>query len=101
MRCIHWTDPKGFKHASMVRDGDSDALAHFGLPCDPPDLNQLNWEDIKKELHNLLIDRDLLTWADVQRQQTGISGALNTVLRPRIIALYRTSPNGGDLKEAP
>ena len=100
MKCIHWTDKDGYRHASMVRDGDADALAPFGIPCDAPDLNQLNWEDIKKELHNLLTDNGILTWADVQRQQTGISGALNTVIRPRIVALYRTSPNGGDLKEA-
>jgi hypothetical protein len=92
-------DKDGFKHASLVRNEDSDALAPFGLPCDPPDLNQLDWDAIKKEIHNLLVDQNLLTWADVQRQQ-GITGVLRMVFLQRLNTLYRTSPNGGDLKEA-
>jgi hypothetical protein len=100
MRCVNWTDQNGYKHASLLRDGDSDALAKYGLPHDPPDLNQINWEDIKKEIWNKLVEQGLYTWSDVQRQGNAIQGVLNSVVRSRIIALYRTSPNGGDIQEA-
>jgi hypothetical protein len=60
----------------------------------------LDWEEIKKDLHNRLVNARLLTWADVQRQQTGLTSALRAVFLQRLNALYRTSPNGGDLKEA-
>ncbi len=100
MKCVKWTDKNGFNHASMIRDGDSDTLAPYGIPCDPPDLNQMDWEELKKELWNRLVDGNILTWADVQRQQTGLTGALRATFLQRLNTLYRTSPNGGDIKEA-
>jgi hypothetical protein len=100
MKRLTWTDEKGYRHSSLVRDEDTDAFAPYGIPCDPPDLNLLDWEEIKKELWNRLVDQQLFTWADVQHQGLGLSGALRGVLLPRLNVLYRTSPNGGDLKEA-
>ena len=96
MRRILWEDAKGYKHASLIRENDPDSMAPKGMPVDPPDLSTLDWNGVAKDLHNLFVERGLFTWADVQRQQNGVANALVSVLRPRIIAHYRTSPNGGD-----
>lgn len=100
MKKVVWTDTKGFQHISCVRDNDNESQYAKGIPNDPPDIRALDWDGIIKDLHNALVERGLLTWADVQRQGTGVAGAITSVLRPRIIALYRTSPNGGDIQEA-
>ena len=100
MKRVIWTDSRGIKHASVIRDHDNESMAAHGMPADPPDVFGLDWNEIAKELHNTMVDRGLFTWADVQTQQNGIAGVLTSVLRPKIIALFRTSPNGGDIKEA-
>lgn len=89
MRLVDWTDKYGFKHKSLVLDTDPDYKAPEGVLQDPPDIRQLDWDEIARELHNALVDRGLLTWMDVQREQTGISGAVNAVLKNRIVRLYR------------
>jgi hypothetical protein len=55
----------------------------------PPDLRGLDWAAIVRELHNLLVDRGLITWKDVQVSQNGINSALMTVLKNKIINLYK------------
>lgn len=89
MKRVIWTDGKGYKHASLIRDSDDPSLAPEGIRCDPPDLDQLNWKTIRRELHNALVERGLSTWEDVQRSQNGVTSTILGVLRRPIIALYR------------
>lgn len=90
MRVVKWTDRDGYNHLSWVRDEDTDQDAPNGLPHDPPDVNLLDWEAIKRELHNLLVDRELLTWTDVQRKDGQLLNAITTVMKRPLISLYRT-----------
>ena len=89
MRQVKWTDEAGYKHLSLVRDGDPDDKAPQGLWQDPPDLHGLDWEVIIREIHNLLVDRGLITWRDVQTSQNGVSAIIRTVLTRQIINLYK------------
>lgn len=89
-KLIIWTDEGGLKHRSILRDNDPDHLAPAGVPDDPPDLSRLDWESIRRELHNHLVDRGLISWQDVQDSGNGISNALITVLRRHVVGLYRT-----------
>jgi hypothetical protein len=93
---IKWTDPDGRKRARLIRNRDPASLAQTqGIPQEPPELDRLNWQQIKVDLHNRLMDLDLLTWKDVQKAQTGVTSAILTVLRKRVINLYKEKDKGG------
>lgn len=90
MKTIIWVDADGYKHRSLLRDKDPDHLAKTaGIPADPPDLELLDWEGIKRDLNNVLVDRGLVSWSDVQAAQTGLSSAIVSVIKRRLIYLYR------------
>ncbi|MHC4544801.1 MAG: hypothetical protein ACYTDW_19690 [Planctomycetota bacterium] len=89
MKLVKWTDKDGFNHLSLLRESDPDDLAPSGIMQSPPDLRGLDWAAIVRELHNLLVDRGLITWKDVQVSQNGINSALMTVLKNKIINLYK------------
>lgn len=89
MREVIWTDDGGYRHRALVRDADADADADRGVQCDPPDISTLDWDGIRREIHNRLVDSQLVTWGDVQRQQTAVNGIVRAVVVRRIIMLYR------------
>lgn len=89
MRMVITTDRRGYKRAWWVVDEDPDELAEEGIPLNPPDLDLLEWEEVKKSLHNMLVERGLFTWMDVQRAQSGVTGAILTAMKRRLISLYR------------
>lgn len=93
MRLVIWTDKNGYKHRSLVRDDDPDEAAPGGIRQEPPSLDNLDWEAVKLELHNRLMDAGLWTWQDVQRKE-GLPGIILAVLRTRLINLYREGENG-------
>lgn len=88
MRRVIWTDNDGVKHCSLLREDDPDHLAPNGVPHDPPDLSRLDWDGIRVELHNLLVDRGLLTWNDVVASQNGVTASILSVMKRKILALY-------------
>jgi hypothetical protein len=89
MRIVVWTDESGFKHRSLIRDDDDDHFAPYGIPLDPPDLRHLDWDNLIRELHNLLVDKGISTWDDVQASQTGVTSSVLAVLKGPIVGLYR------------
>jgi len=90
MRKIVKTDRHGYRRAWLIRDDDPDETAEqYGVPLAPPDVEKLDWEEIKRDLHNALIDRGLYTWQDVQKAQNALGGIAQSVLRRRLVLLYR------------
>ncbi len=89
MKIVMWTDDRGYKHRSLLRDSDPDELAPKGIPQDPPDLDELDWEGLKKDLHNALVERGLATWEDVLAQQNGVTSAIKQVFKRPMVYLYR------------
>jgi hypothetical protein len=89
MKKVQWVDDKGWKHVSIVRDNARPEEYPKGLPSDPPDLKQINWEGVQKELHNILIDRGLISFADLQKPNNGLENAVRSVLLKEIISLYK------------
>lgn len=89
MRRIIIEDQNGFKHVRLLRDDDPDDMAEYGVPLDPPDINLIPWEEVKRDLHNALVQHGLFTWQDVQRQQNTISSITRTLLKRRLVLLYR------------
>jgi len=89
MRLVVTTDKGGYLRAALVRDGDPDSMAERGVPFAPPDLNEVDWEGVKRDLHNTLVEQHLFTWADVQRAQSGVASAVRACLHRRVIELYK------------
>lgn len=90
MKLVKWTDSEGWKHLSLLRDDDPPQMAIQGINRDPPDINQLDWNEIKRDLHNELVGRGLSDWREVQKRQGDLTGAIQAVLRRRLKLLYRS-----------
>jgi hypothetical protein len=92
MRLVTWEDKHGYKHRSLVRDSDPDEMGPQGVLQDPPNLDDLPWEDIKRDLHNALVDAGLRSWRDVQERR-GLRGAILSAMKRRLVYLYREAEN--------
>lgn len=92
MRVVTWTDKNGYKHRSLVRDDDPDDMAEQGVLQDPPNLEELDWADIKMDLHNALVERGLFSWRNVQ-ERGGLRGAILSTMKRRLVYLYREAEN--------
>lgn len=90
MRTVIYKDRRGDFHASLVRDSDPDSAAEMGIPLEPPDFGLIDWKEVQRELRNHLIQKQVFNWRDVQREQKSITAAVLSVIRRRIVALYRT-----------
>lgn len=89
MRLIKWTDESGYDRLSLVRDSDPDDFAPHGIPVGPPPLDLIDWEAVKRDLHNQLVGREITTWEDVQKNQNGVTNAVRSALVRRVVNLYR------------
>lgn len=96
MKRVVWMSTDGYKHCAVIPDNEPVYNYSMGIPCDPPDINQINWEAVKRELHNLLVERELIVMADVNRKPENLKSAANAVLYKRLVALYT---NQNSLKE--
>lgn len=91
MRLVIWEDENGYKHRSSVRDDDPDLYAemNMGIPCDPPNIElRLDWEEIKRNLNNVLVDRGIFTLHDVRVIPNSLRSAIETVMYRPLLALY-------------
>lgn len=90
MKLVTWQDEDGYKHQSYIKDHEPDDLAPQGILNDPPSLDILDWTEIKREIHNRLVDQGIREWKDIQQKQNVIGPIINSVLKRYIIALYRS-----------
>ncbi len=96
MRPVVYTDGKGYMHRVLVKDGDDDSMAEYGIPAGPPDIDRLDWNQIKREINNALVKHNLGTWMDVQRSTVGMSVVMNIIKR-HMIMLYKIEYNESKL----
>ena len=69
----------------------------MGLLDDPPNLDELDWMQIKRELHNLLVKRAIIS-IDSSAEMKNLSNTIVSVVQPKIVALLRQKKdftNGG------
>lgn len=95
MRLVEWTDESGLKHLAYIKDNDPESLAPKGLSADPPDIGRLDWDAIKKEIHNQMVEQRLITWDDVQKKQNALAGIVLGTVRKQLVALYRSLEEDG------
>lgn len=101
MRRIDWEDRNGYKRASLIRDHDPDSVAEAGIPMGPPDLEALDWEGLKRDLHNALMEAHILTWEDLQKTNANLQGIACRALKRHIVQLFKLDDqevrHGGDI----
>jgi hypothetical protein len=88
MRLVEWEDKHGYRHRSLVRDDDPDEMGPQGILQDPPNLEELDWEGIKRDIHNALVSAGLISWRNVQEKR-GLRGAILSPVKRRLVQLYR------------
>jgi len=88
MKRVEWVDEQGKKHASLVQD-DILQPVDEGVPLEPPDVERLDWEAIKRDLHNELFHRGLIDWTSVQALGNGLQAAILAALHRKLQDLYR------------
>lgn len=71
---------------------DCDTEPSHGMIQGPPNLAELDWEGIKRDLHNGLFDAGLMSWLDIQQKQ-GLPPIILGAIRTRLINLYRAEEN--------
>jgi hypothetical protein len=87
MKRVIYEDDEGYRHVSLIRDSDPDTMAPLGVACDPPDVRDLDWENIWREMNNLLVDRGF-----TNLQSLNISGLDNSIITPikrRLVTAYK------------
>jgi len=85
-------EKNGYKYRSTMRDADTSPSN--GILQGPPNLDELDWEGIKRDLHNGLFDAGLVSWQDIQQKQC-LPGIILGAIRTRLINLYREAEKNG------
>ena len=88
MRLVEWKDSDGYMRRRWVKDDDPDTLGISGIPEESPD-DILDWDNIRRNLHNQLMARGLYSFQDVQRSQNGVTAAIRSAVVKPLLALYR------------
>lgn len=86
---VKWIDDDGYKHLSIMPQKFKLHNPSEGFPNDPPNLDLIDWDLVKKELHNLLVDRRIVTFADLQNKNGDLANAILLVIRPKLVELYK------------
>lgn len=89
MKQVEWIDDNGYKRISWLRDNQPLDKASEGIPNDPPDVNRIDWEQVKRDLHNAMVEKKVFSWTDVQREQNALTGIINSVIKKHLVFLFR------------
>jgi len=88
MRRVIWEDERGYLRASLIRDSDPDSIAPQGVPVTIVS-ELINWDDAKKSLNNLLVERGLFTLEDVLSTRESLASVILAVFRRKLLAFYK------------
>jgi hypothetical protein len=91
LKLVTWTDEDGYKHQSYIKDHEPDAMASQGIPNDPPSLDIIDWNEVKRTIHNRLVQQGIRNWTDIQRHQKAITSIVNSTIKNYLVALYRSA----------
>lgn len=90
MKLVKWYDDDGFLRQSYIRDTDVEEDAReLGVRHEPPDFSVIDWKEVERELNNTFIERGIITWNDVQKNQDAFMSTITIAMKRRLIALYR------------
>lgn len=87
MKTVIWTDKKGVRHRSFLQDDMSKHRPQDGYKADPPNVFELDWNAMARNLHNQLVDRKIFTIEDITGNE--LTGAILGAIRKKVKELYR------------
>lgn len=87
MKKVVYEDEDGFKKIALIRDTDPDTMAPHGIPCGPPDIRELDWPAIWRDINNLLVDRGLTSLQSLSAG--GLDNSIITPIKRPLIAAYK------------
>ena len=91
MKTVLWTDKDGYRHRSLIRDDDPESEAQRGLPQDPPDLHNVDWEGVIRDIHNKLVEGGVMSYQDLMgRRDVDLKMFIVSAVKPRVIAVLRS-----------
>lgn len=91
MKQVIYEDERGRKHLSTIRDTDTDPS--IGFLQSPPDVDKLNWDEIKRTLHNLLLEKGIFTVRDAQRYQKDFNWCVLVAVQKPLFRMYQEEEN--------
>lgn len=111
MRLVRYENEDGFLRQGFIKENMPASDADKGIEYNPPDLNRIDWDAVKREINNDLIKVDLITLKDVAKVNSPLSNIILSAIRPKLIQLYKEqsgykknhnnkSLNGTPIKEA-
>ena len=83
-------DSDGWMMQSIIKNDMSEEDVNSGIPLNPPDIRSLDWEEIKRELNSLMVERGLITFDNLNGggHQLLVS-AVQSVITKKIVQLYK------------
>jgi hypothetical protein len=90
MKVATYTDANGFKRAVLIKDTDDERHAERGIPAGPPDLEDIDWFALRREVNNIFAEQGVLDWLSYQQKPEAASAALS-VFKRHIVDLFRRS----------
>lgn len=87
MRYVFFKDKSGKTRRTLVREEDGDEMAEFGLPAGPPDIEFIDWEALKVQVHNALVGAGAYDLMSLQR--SGVLESVGNIFKRHVQALYR------------
>lgn len=91
MKLVTYEDTNGYKHKSLIRDNDTDPS--IGLLQSPPNMELLEWDVIKVTLHNMLLEKGLISLNDIQIRTNEFNQCVLSAVGKPLFRLYQQQEN--------
>lgn len=88
LKTVQWTDQDGYDHRAVLRDDDDESKPQYGVPIGPPSMELIDWEGVKREINNFLVQEGVSSYTDLTQSQTAMSFLCNVIKR-HVATLYR------------
>ena len=93
MKKVIWEKEKGWLRCSVLDNEAMDSEAEFGVPFNPPDFRNIDWEEISRKINNRMIEKGLITFQDIQSPNCGLHNEVMSAILPEIVLLYKQQEN--------
>lgn len=88
MKRVLYKDREGFIRRSLIKDGDDESDAPFGIPDGPPDVRLIDWDTLMRDVNNVLAENNAFTWEEALKYPVALQAAIG-IFKRHLINLYR------------
>lgn len=88
MKRVVYEDQNGYLRCVLIKDGDPDTMAKYGIPAGPQVVDNIDWEWLKKEVNNALVRAGIFSWQEYQAHQSDVQ-AIYSMFKRTIVETLR------------